>query len=148
MKSKYGCRLIIVDHLSRVRAPGKSIYEQVTNASGALSDLVKDLGVAGLILCQLNRSVENRDDQRPNMSDLRDSGAIEQDADGILLLHREDYFRVRDPSYIQTGIAEVIVAKWRDGVRGKTIRIKSDLRYQRFVDLPPQSEMTHSPEDF
>lgn len=148
MKSKHGCRLLVIDHLSRVRAPGKSRYEVVTNASGAISDTIKDLGVAGLVLCQLNRGVEHRDDQRPSMSDLRDSGAIEEDADTVLLLHREDYFRSGDASYIQTGVAEIIIAKNRDSVRGSVARIKSELRFQRFIDLPPGSQYAHSPEDF
>lgn len=138
MKQKHGCKMIMIDHLSRVRAPGKSIYEVTTNASGAISDLIKDLHVAGIVLCQLNRGPEHRDDPRPSMSDLRDSGAIEQDADGILLLHREDYFHTGKPNYIATGIAEIIIAKWRDGMRGKTVKVKSDLRYQRFLDFTPQ----------
>lgn len=136
MKSRHGIKLLIVDHLSRVRAPGRDLYQQVTAASGAMSDLVRDLNVAGLILCQLNRGVEHRDSQRPTMADLRDSGAIEQDADGILLLHREDYYGVARPDYQQDGVAELIIAKWRDGRRGKTVRLQSELQYQRFVDMP------------
>ena len=97
--------------------------------------MIKDLNVAGLVLCQLNRGVEHRDDPRPTMSDLRDSGAIEQDADGILLVHRDDYYNVGSAGYQPSGIAEVIVAKWRDGVRGQAVRIGSELRYHRFVDL-------------
>lgn len=134
MVSRYGVRAFVVDHLHRVHSRGKDKYEQATNASAALSDLWKELDAVGIVVAQLNRGVEHRDDKRPSMSDLRDSGAIEQDADGIMFLHREDYYHLDDGSYEPTGIAELIVAKWRDGVRGKIIKLVSMMKYQTFRD--------------
>lgn len=128
-------KLVIVDYLQRVRgAGGKDRYEQVSNISTELSDLFKEVGVAGIVAAQLNRAVEHRDDKRPTMSDLRDSGQIEQDADAVLFLHRPDYYHLDDEMYIPTGEAELIVAKWRDGIRGQVWKMQSDLRHQCFVD--------------
>jgi replicative DNA helicase len=131
--AKRGVRLIAVDYLQRINAGGRDAYERAGAASVGLSDLFKDLGVAGIVAVQLNRGVESREDKRPNMADLRDSGQLEQDADGILLLHREDYYHP-EAGYQPTGVAELIVAKWRDGVRGKTINLQSNLRFQTFED--------------
>lgn len=134
MVARHGVKLVIIDYLQRVQAGGKDSYERAGNASLGVSDMLKDLGVAGIVPVQLNRGPEQRDDKRPTMRDLRDSGQIEQDADGILFLHREDYYHTDDPQYQPTGIAELIVAKNRDGSRGVTVRLKSNLRYQAFED--------------
>lgn len=135
-RAKHGVRLVIIDHLSRVRVPGSSEYERVTRASGALVDLIKDAHVAGVIAAQLSRESARREDHRPTMTDLRDSGAIEQDADGIILLHREDYYGTRTPGYEPTGEAELIIEKMRDGRRGYTVVLDAKLKYQRFSDWP------------
>lgn len=136
MASRHGCRLIIVDHLQRLHTPnGRSAYERTTEISAELSDLFKQLDVAGLVVAQLNRGVENRDDKHPSMADLRDSGAIEQDADTILFLHREDFYHMDDERYEPTRVAELCVAKCRDGKRGGVIRLESNLRYLTFADL-------------
>jgi replicative DNA helicase len=133
--ARHGCRLIVIDYLQRIGAPGGSRYEQVTEISKGVSDIVKDLNVAGLVLAQLSRESAKRDDKRPTMTDLRESGQIEQDADGVVFLHREDYYHLDDDNYRPDGIAELIVSKWRDGVRGKTVRLKSDLKHQGFLNL-------------
>lgn len=85
-----GCRLIVVDYLGLITNPdrGKKLYEQVTETSRSLKLLAMQLNIPILCLAQLNRESEARKDKRPIMSDLRDSGAIEQDADGIIFLHR------------------------------------------------------------
>lgn len=132
---KYGVKLIVLDHLQRVHAPGKDRYQQITAASLAMSDLWKELNVAGLVVAQLSRGVESREGHIPSMSDLRDSGAIEQDADGILFLHREDYYHLDERDYMPNGEADLIVGKWRDGVRGISLKLRSEVRYQRFADV-------------
>jgi replicative DNA helicase len=136
MVARYGIKILIVDYLQKVKADGANRYEQVTNASAGITQLVKELNVAGVLLAQLNRALTGRTDKRPTMSDLRESGQIEQDADAILFLHREDYYRsTGEAEGDADGVAELIKSKYRDGCRGGTIYLKSNLRYQRF-DAP------------
>lgn len=139
-KARHGIQILIIDYLQRIRGgEGKSKYEQVSSISLEVSDIIKEFEVAGIVAAQLNRGVEGRQDKRPSMSDLRDSGQIEQDADAIVFLHREDYYRVTDPSRQNEPLdetAELIFAKWRDGKRGETVKLKSNLKYQRFEDMP------------
>ncbi len=132
--SRYGCKLLVIDYLQRINLPGGDRYEKVTEISQGVSDCIKELQVAGLVLAQISREAAKRDDKRPGMTDLRESGQIEQDADGIVFLHREDYYHLEDQSYIPDGTAELIIAKWRDGIRNKVIKLKSDLRHQGFCD--------------
>ena len=133
--ARHGVQLVIIDYLQRVQAGGRDPYEKAGNAATGVSDLLKDLNVAGVVPVQLNRGVEQRAEKRPTMADLRDSGQLEQDADGVVFLHREDYYHTDEGDYQPTGVAELIVAKWRDGVRGKTVKLKSNLRFQTFDDL-------------
>lgn len=144
LASKHGCKLVIVDYLQKIRCEGKDRYEKVTNASQELSSLWKDLEVAGLVLAQLKREVATRDDRRPSMTDLRESGQIEQDADSILLLHREDYYGASDPNYCMNHEAELIIAKMRDGERGRTIRLRSELNFQRFADIEQRPDLVNA----
>jgi replicative DNA helicase len=125
--------MVVVDHLHLVRASdryrGNKVAE-VTEVSAGLKALAKDLNVAVVALAQLNRAVENRDDKRPNLSDLRESGSIEQDADLVLLLYREEYYLGRpcpnrtDEDARVTRLMEVErrleveIAKARNGPRG------------------------------
>lgn len=91
--------LVIVDHVHLVRASGRyagNRTAEVTEISGALKGMAKELGVAVLVLCQLNRANEGRDNKRPQLSDLRDSGALEQDADVVMFLHRDEYYLERE----------------------------------------------------
>lgn len=136
MKTRHGIQLLVVDYLGQLTGvKGNSLYEQTTAKSNELCALIKDEGVAGLVLAQLSRGVEQRQDKRPTMSDLRDSGAIEQDADVVLMLHREDYYHTADPDYTPTEQAEIIVCKARDGVRGEPVFLHSAMKYQRFDDI-------------
>jgi replicative DNA helicase len=146
--ARHGVKLVILDYLQRVQVRGhKEGYERVSYISRELADLWKELNVAAIVAAQLNRGVEGRDNKRPIMSDLRDSGGIEQDADGILFLHREDYYHATDDEgYQPTGIAEFIIAKWRDGVRGKVVEMRSNLQFQRFEEIP-QGSHTEPPAD-
>lgn len=137
LKARHGIKLVMIDYLQRVQARGKDRYEQVSNASMGISNMLKELNVAGLVPVQLNRGLEHRDDKRPTMADLRDSGQIEQDADGILFLHREDYYHIDDAEYVSTGTADLIVSKWRDGIRGDVVTVDSRLNYQAFESNSP-----------
>jgi replicative DNA helicase len=140
--ARHGVKMIFLDYMQRVQSPGKDRYEQVSNASLELSNLWKDVGVGAIVAAQLNRALEGRQDKRPTMADLRDSGQLEQDADGIIFLHREDYYRCSDPEYQPDGIAELIVAKWRDSARGVTVKLQSDLRHQTFREIPESQART------
>ncbi len=132
--SRFGCKLLVIDYLQRINHPGKDRYDKVTDISQGVSDCIKELQVAGLVLAQISREAAKRDDKRPGMTDLRESGQIEQDADGIVFLHREDYYHLEDQNYTPDGAAELIIAKWRDGIRNKVITLRSDLRHQGFSD--------------
>ena len=105
--------LIVVDYIQLIDSEDSrdSRQEQIAKISRRLKTLARELKVPVIALSQLNRAVENREDKRPRMADLRESGAIEQDADIVLLLHRPEYYDAND----QPGIAELIVAKNRNG---------------------------------
>lgn len=139
--ARHGCELLIIDYLQRIGGTqGQSEYERVSEASLAVSNMVKELHVAGIVTAQLNRGTEHRDDKRPSMADLRSSGQIEQDADGVILLYREDYYRATDPDRKTEpfdNLAELIIAKWRDGVRGGTVLLKARLKNQAFDNYGP-----------
>ena len=111
LRQKIG--LIVVDYIQLVDSEESrdSRQEQIAKISRRLKTLARELDVPVIALSQLNRAVENREDRRPRMADLRESGAIEQDADLVLLLHRPEYYDAND----QPGIAEVIIAKNRNG---------------------------------
>ena len=117
-RSRKGVRLVIVDHFSLIQVPGRrSRYEEYTNVSAALKRLARALDAPVLCLAQLNRANEQRADKRPMMSDLRDTGAAEQDADGILFLHRPGYYTGNEEDNASS-YAELTVAKNRHGKTG------------------------------
>jgi replicative DNA helicase len=111
------CKVCIVDYLQLLSATtGKSQYEKVSGLSMKMKEMAKELSIPMIVVAQLNRQPMNRDDARPKMSDLRDSGCIEQDADCILLLHRPNF---NDPSSVTPeDKAELIIAKQRQGRTG------------------------------
>jgi replicative DNA helicase len=114
IKRRSGLSLVIVDYLGLIegeRQRGESRQEEVARISKHLRRTAKHLGVPVMALHQLNRQPEARDDRRPRMSDLRESGAIEQDAHVVMLLHRPEFYDPMD----RPGMAEVIVAKNRSG---------------------------------
>jgi replicative DNA helicase len=92
-----------------------------------------------ICLSQLNRGSENRDGHRPRMSDLRESGSIEQDADVVMLLHREDYYRMAEPDFVPDNIAELIIAKQRNGPTG-TVKLTFMNKTTRFENHSGQSD--------
>lgn len=117
-----GLQLIVVDYLGLIRPPddskGATRYEQMTGVSADLKALAKRLGIPIVVLCQLNRNNTTKTDKRPELSDLRDTGAIEQDADAAIMLHREAYYDTQAEKTDQETI-ELIVAKNRHGGTGK-----------------------------
>ena len=107
--------------------------EEVAKISRSLKQMARELKIPVLALSQLSRSVETRDDKRPVLADLRESGSIEQDADIVLFLFRQDYYE-RDPNK-KTGDVDVSVAKNRQGQSGIDIHFKFDPAYSRFTAL-------------
>lgn len=134
--------LVVVDHAHIMRIPGKTRADiELGDISRELKALAKELGCGVLMLAQLNRSVEKRENKRPIMSDLREAGGFEQDADKILFLYRDDYYSEqlgRASEY--PGFVEVIVAKQREGETGK-VWLRSALQFGRIDDYegPPPS---------
>lgn len=111
-----GCKVLIVDYLQLMAArPRESLYEATTRNSQALKNLARTLGMVLIVGSQLSRAVEQRSDKRPVLSDLRESGAIEQDADQVWFLYRDDYY---NPQTQTPNVAEVHVAKNRNGPTG------------------------------
>lgn len=118
-------RCVVIDYLGLIKPSTKrrSTYEEISEISGSLKSLARRLGVPILCLAQLNRGVEARSNKVPVMSDLRDTGAIEQDADGIIFLHRPDYYADKEEQQGDTSSGlelNVILAKNRHGATGKT----------------------------
>ena len=124
MKRRHGLALVVIDYLQLMQPEGRAESQNVavSQISGGLKGLAKELDVPVLVLSQLNRGVEQRDDKRPTLSDLRDSGAIEQDADMVWMLYREEYYlRREEPQQGAKGYYDKL-ADWRariDPVKGK-----------------------------
>ncbi len=134
LKSKYDIRCIVVDYLQLMHlgsGQSESRQQEITAISRYLKALARELNLPVVVLSQLNRSPEGREGHRPRMSDLRESGSIEQDADVIMLLHREDYYHRGEPDYQEDNTAEVIIAKQRNGPTG-TVKLVFREKVTRF----------------
>lgn len=129
--------LIIIDYLQLMqggeRYAGNRVQE-VTEISRGLKIIAKELNIPVVALAQLSRSVTGREDPRPVLSDLRESGSIEQDADIVVFLHRPDYYRQNEDDYEDTHITELLIAKHRNGPVGK-IELYFHPEYLRFMSL-------------
>jgi len=120
LKATYDIQCIFLDYLQLMTYSGRatSRYEQITEISRGIKALGRELGIPVVCAAQLNRGPAGRESHRPRMSDLRESGSIEQDADLVMLLHCEDYYHQGEAHYDSTGTTELIIAKQRNGPTG------------------------------
>ena len=133
LKQRHNLKLVVVDYLQLMQGNkrAESRQQEVSELSRSLKLLAKELECPVIAMSQLNRGPEQRQDKKPQLSDLRESGAIEQDADMVILMYREDAFEKESP---RAGEADFIVAKHRNGPTN-TITVSSQLHYSRFVDM-------------
>jgi replicative DNA helicase len=170
LKRTHGLGLLIIDYLQLLSPSGKSRQEnrvqEVSEITRGLKTLAKELDVPVLALSQLSRAVEQREDKRPQLADLRESGSIEQDADVVMFIYRDEYYLMREEPKRRTdesdqrfnerheawrqrceqmyGKAEVIVAKQRHGPTG-IVRLSFEGQFTKFDDLPADEERSGGP---
>lgn len=154
---KFKTKIVFIDHLGKIKSEGKtwSKNEEVSQITNSLKDIANELGIVIVVLSQLSRAVEQRQDKRPQLSDLRDSGSIEQDADIVMFCFRPEYYLERAmPSKIYEpndyadwerelskvrGLCEIIIAKAREG-EPQTARFTFNGSYGRFTEIQEQND--------
>lgn len=133
LKLEKNIGLVIIDYLQLMTGSkrSESRQQEISEISRSLKSMARELNIPVIALSQLSRAVEQRPDKRPMLSDLRESGAIEQDADIVMFLYRDEYYN-HDTD--EPGISEVIIGKQRSGPIG-TVKLKWLGQYQKFVNL-------------
>ena len=134
LKANHDIQLIVLDYMQLMRGSSNSAesrQQEISDISRSLKALARELNVPVIAISQLSRAVESRTDHRPQLSDLRESGAIEQDADVVILIVREEYY---NPSPENQGVAEILIAKQRNGPTG-TIKLTFISEYTRFENM-------------
>jgi replicative DNA helicase len=143
LKMQANIQAVFVDYLQLMHAPGhESRQQEISYISRSLKALGRELGIPIVALAQLNRQTEGRTGNQPRMSDLRESGAIEQDADAVLLIHREEYYKRDDPTL--KGKAQLIVAKQRNGPTD-IVELQFDHHATRFNNFSPVADPGYPP---
>mgnify|MGYP003965733127 FL=1 len=150
-RANSGLDLVVIDYLQLMTGSGKAASEnratEISEISRSLKAMAKEMNIPVIALSQLNRSLESRPNKRPIMSDLRESGAIEQDADIIVFIYRDEIYNEESPD---RGVAEIILGKQRHGSIG-TVKIAFQGEYTRFENLaptymtPPNSSYSNEP---
>src|SRR6187455_3122923 len=137
LQSEHGLNLIIIDYIQLMSGRGRFENRtlELASISRSLKGLAKELSVPIIILSQLSRAPESRSDHRPQLSDLRESGALEQDADVVIMIYRDDAYN-REPNNPEAGTAELILAKQRNGPTG-VVRLAFLREQTRFANLAP-----------
>lgn len=134
LKSQVGLGFVVIDYLQLIhgrKASGENRQQEISEISRSLKQMARELEVPVVALAQLSRSVEQRQDKRPMLSDIRESGSIEQDADIVAFLYRDDYY---DPESEKKNIIEILIAKQRNGPTGK-VELVFLKNYNKFVNL-------------
>jgi len=142
LKGMYDIKCVMVDYLQLMHLGSgrvESRQQEITTISRYIKALARELTIPVVVLSQLNRSPEGREGHKPRMSDLRESGSIEQDADVIMLLHREDYYHRGQDDYQEDNTAELIIAKQRNGPTG-TVKLTFREKITRFENASRVAE--------
>lgn len=126
---KMGCEVIFIDQLSKIRGlPGQSKFEQYSDNCSSIALIKKELRIPIVLLCQLNRNVEQRSDKKPELSDLKQTGMIEEDADMVLLIYRPGYY----DENVDQSVTDIILAKNRQGARGVEQQVQFNAKRMMF----------------
>jgi len=141
MKAENRLDLVVIDYIGLIRGrsskgDSNNRQQEISEISRGLKLLARELGIPIIILSQLSRGVEGRNDKRPMLSDLRESGAIEQDADLVVFLYRDEYY---NPESEHKGLAEAIIAKQRNGSTGTTF-LRFFGEYTKFSDYTTREQ--------